>query len=182
MDYKISKEYDGNPRKLYRGICQRPGCDMEYWAPKHMLARRKYCSRRCKDLNSRDRVDIICAYCGKPFQVPRNKFERSKSGLFFCCRKHKDIAQRLENGILAPPHYTTFDTTKDYRKKMAAVTAPEDFVCQNPECPITKAGIKIPRYMLAIHHIDKNRDNNDLSNLKILCAWCHSLMHRRVIP
>jgi 5-methylcytosine-specific restriction endonuclease McrA len=31
---------------------------------------------------------------------------------------------------------------------------------------------------LEVHHIDKNRDNNDISNLVILCANCHTIRHK----
>jgi 5-methylcytosine-specific restriction endonuclease McrA len=31
--------------------------------------------------------------------------------------------------------------------------------------------------ILAVHHIDKNRSNNELSNLMWLCHNCHFLIH-----
>lgn len=30
---------------------------------------------------------------------------------------------------------------------------------------------------LEVHHIDKNRDNNSIENLKVLCANCHRIIH-----
>lgn len=30
---------------------------------------------------------------------------------------------------------------------------------------------------LEVHHIDKNRDNNSIENLKVLCANCHRITH-----
>lgn len=33
---------------------------------------------------------------------------------------------------------------------------------------------------LVIHHADMNRDNNDASNLKILCGTCHNIIHARI--
>jgi hypothetical protein len=33
---------------------------------------------------------------------------------------------------------------------------------------------------LHVHHIDKNRQNNQLSNLKLLCRSCHSKEHRGI--
>lgn len=33
-------------------------------------------------------------------------------------------------------------------------------------------------HALEVHHIDKNRSNNDISNLKVLCANCHALTHK----
>jgi 5-methylcytosine-specific restriction endonuclease McrA len=32
---------------------------------------------------------------------------------------------------------------------------------------------------LEIHHIDRNRHNNDLENLEVLCSNCHSIEHRK---
>lgn len=34
---------------------------------------------------------------------------------------------------------------------------------------------------LEVHHIDKNRDNNSIENLKVLCANCHTLTHKNTI-
>lgn len=33
---------------------------------------------------------------------------------------------------------------------------------------------------LVIHHADMNRDNNDSTNLKILCGTCHNIIHARI--
>jgi hypothetical protein len=44
------------------------------------------------------RTEVVCAYCGKTFFKQNSKLPNSKSGLYFCCREHKDMAQRLESG------------------------------------------------------------------------------------
>ena len=33
-------------------------------------------------------------------------------------------------------------------------------------------------YAIEVHHIDKNRKNNNIENLKVLCANCHLGVHR----
>jgi len=38
--------------------------------------------------------------------------------------------------------------------------------------------IAIDPCQLDVHHIDKNRKNNDPMNLKTLCANCHRLLHK----
>ena len=33
---------------------------------------------------------------------------------------------------------------------------------------------------LHVHHIDKDHNNNDLSNLQVVCSWCHNnVIHKR---
>lgn len=32
---------------------------------------------------------------------------------------------------------------------------------------------------LVVHHIDENRENNSLENLRVLCANCHMRGHRK---
>lgn len=36
--------------------------------------------------------------------------------------------------------------------------------------------------ILGVHHKDRNRKNNDLSNLEVLCPNCHSLEHMKHLP
>lgn len=33
---------------------------------------------------------------------------------------------------------------------------------------------------LEVHHIDRNRTNNSIDNLKVLCANCHRLLHKHL--
>lgn len=35
--------------------------------------------------------------------------------------------------------------------------------------------------IIEIHHIDRNRNNNNISNLIGLCPTCHKLLHRGII-
>jgi predicted HNH restriction endonuclease len=35
--------------------------------------------------------------------------------------------------------------------------------------------------ILGVHHKDRNRHNNDISNLEVLCPNCHSLEHLKHI-
>jgi len=45
---------------------------------------------------------------------------------------------------------------------------------KNPKCVL--CGIK-DKNVLAVHHIDKNRQNNKVYNLSWLCHNCHFLIH-----
>jgi hypothetical protein len=52
--------------------------------------------------------------------------------------------------------------------------------CSNNKCIIGKKGIKVPKKMLDVDHIDCNRENNKLENLQVLCVWCHALKTRKI--
>jgi len=36
--------------------------------------------------------------------------------------------------------------------------------------------------ILGVHHKDRNRNNNDMSNLEVLCPNCHSMEHMKHTP
>lgn len=114
-----------------------------------------------------NRTDVECAYCGKVFIRSNSDLLKSKSGLYFCCREHKDIAQRIESGSqfneLRPDSYGENHTK--YRSLAFRIYAHECAICgYNDDNDIS---------LLDVHHIDENRDNNDPDNLIVLCPNCH---------
>lgn len=137
-----------------------------------------------EDKNKRyenNRIKIKCAYCDKEFLRPLSDLNKSKSGLHFCCREHKDLAQRLESGqnfqSMRPEHYGT--TAKNYREKAFREYKVECAICNWNE----------DKDVLEVHHIDGDRTNNEVKNLIILCPICHrklttgkyELINRKVI-
>ena len=125
-----------------------------------------------EDKNNRfdeSRIEVECAYCHKKIIKQKSKLENSKSGLYFCCREHKDLAQRIDSGSefdkMRPEHYgETLSDSPDYRKKAFRTYENKCAVCGYLEEP----------KILQVHHIDENRANNDLNNLIILCPNCHA--------
>lgn len=109
-----------------------------------------------KDLN------VECAYCGIKFHKSDSQIQNSKSGLHFCCREHKDLAQRLESNItqIWPNHY---GKQSDYR----------ELAFRNFEHKCCVCGWNEDKRILEVHHKDSNRENNLLKNLCILCPNCH---------
>lgn len=123
------------------------------------------CSEEKKNKKfEQQRTKVKCAYCGKIFSKPNSKLN-SKSGLYFCCREHKDLAQRIDSGNqfdnIRPEHYN--QGTSNYRK-IAFNSFPH-------ECAI--CGWNEDKDILQVHHIDENRKNNNEENLIILCPTCH---------
>ena len=129
----------------------------------------KYCSLSCACRAKPKKIrepNTTCAHCQKAFWVPAQRFKTSKSGLHFCCREHKDIAARI-GGIEAiqPDHYGTINSNHhDYRIK-----ALRNYPAVCMRCGFDK--------YVVVHHKDRNRENNVLENLEILCPNCHAIEH-----
>jgi hypothetical protein len=131
----------------------------------------KFCDRKCSaNYNSKHMSqpinNSICALCGKHFYKSESTKSKSKSGLFFCCRKHKDEAQKI-GGIkeIMPAHYDS--SVYDYRKIAFREKLP---ICE-------RCGYCTNIAAIVVHHKDKDRTNNDISNLEILCCNCHAIEH-----
>jgi len=108
--------------------------------------------------------DSTCAWCSKPFR--RGRTRPSKTGLYFCCRDHKDAA--LGSGMyptLQPSHYGT--AKPDYRQIAFAHYPARCNRCGYDKYP----------EVLQVHHRDEDYSNSKTSNLEILCPTCHTEHH-----
>ncbi len=151
-------------------------CEQEYQAEERYLKRGqgKYCSQSCASkyaaFGRRQQVqpNSICALptCGAPFYRAPSKKMKSKSGLLFCSKSHKDIAQEI-GGLkqIHPSHY------KDGGGRYRGIA----FRAHPHECNRCKYS-KIVE-VLVVHHKDRDRTNNSRDNLEILCPTCHSEEH-----
>ena len=118
----------------------------------------KYCSTKCynKAQSKKGRTTYECRHCGKAFKAPKshNRIYCSKE----CVNKgHKSIWK------------ATYTTVRKVLKRKGLIEK-----CQR--CGYSK----MPN-LLGVHHKDRNRLNNDLSNLEILCPNCHSEEHAKHI-
>ena len=126
------------------------------------------CSKELKDKKYQDsRTTVVCDYCGKSFTIANSKLSNSKSGLHFCCREHKDLAQRIESGnkfnAIRPEHYSENNAQTNYRQ----------IAFQNYPHKCSVCGWDEDEEILQVHHIDENRKNASIDNLIILCPTCH---------
>lgn len=133
----------------------------------------KFCSRACGNKFNKATVktpNCKCAFCAKDIYKTNSQKKNSKSGLFFCNRKCKEEAQKL-GGIKAiqPNHYgtRTIILSSDYRPIALA-----SFLHQCRSC-----GYDRHVEILQVHHKDRDRSNNDISNLELLCPTCHDEEH-----
>ena len=149
-------------------------CEKEYLVYKKELKRGfgKFCSRKCAgEYNGKRRIitttNVTCALCSKPFHLSDSKRKNSKSGLYFCSRRHKDMAQRI-GGVeeIMPAHYGNGNNA-DYRSLIFSVRPK---ICE-------RCGFDKHQAAIVVHHKDRNRSNNDITNLEVLCANCHYIEH-----
>ena len=167
MEKIVSDSYDGKTRTLFKVSCVI--CSSSNYLPAHVLKNRKeyFCSSACKK-ESRS-IKVHCAWCDSELLRTPSSFARSKSGLVFCGRKCKEKAQKI-GGLEAiqPDHYGAGIGKTDYRLTIEESGIPRK-CCK---CSYDK----VPE-ILQVHHKDRNRTNNDLSNLELVCPNCHNEEH-----
>lgn len=160
-------EKNGKRRKAIKTICQ--FCKKEFLIRERDLSRGrgKYCSVDCTNKDVKEEVKLNCAQCGKSFLKQECKMRYSRSGIHFCSRDCKDQAQRI-GGIkeIMPPHYGSSCGREVYKTLIER--------SDNPVCAGCGASKK---YLLQVHHIDGNKDNNIIDNLEIVCGNCHITRH-----
>ena len=151
----------GRRRKAVESICS--NCNNSFLVRKSWAETQKYCSAVCRTDASRNRISVSCGHCGKVFEVRESK-SSTKTGYHFCCREHKDLAQKV-GGILTPVSVNS--GINSYRETAFSAKKVE---CEN-------CGYNKHKEVLDVHHIDHDRTNNVINNLKILCPTCHIEEH-----
>jgi endogenous inhibitor of DNA gyrase (YacG/DUF329 family) len=117
-----------------------------------------FCCKKCALETNDSKITLKCAHCNKRIKRTRSQIKRSKK--FFC--SHKCAAHVTKNSKYIDGKSTYRDLAiKHY----------------GPRCK--KCGYSIIE-ALQVHHIDKNRTNNDISNLLVLCSNCHVLIHKNI--
>ena len=139
-----------------------------YTRPSHLkIGWGKYCSNKCKFKSQEKGKTLKCSNCGKKIYRTPVDFNNSKSGLFFC-NKSCHCSWMNKNLHLGADHPQWNYGRSSYK---------QIFFRQykgNIKCTI--CNIKDKR-VLIIHHKDKNRKNNLIENLELLCRNCHYLKH-----
>jgi hypothetical protein len=99
-DFKISNEYDGKTRKLFRCVCT--GCGVDIWKPKHQITETNFCSVPCKKIyreKTGKRIEFNCTECGKTFKRFKHHADKVESGRLFCSRECQSLFFTKDKGI-----------------------------------------------------------------------------------
>lgn len=126
----------------------------------------KFCSKACQYGSMFKGKMMTCAVCKSPVYRTPKDLRGSRMKLFFCNKsclaiwKNKNMPKGEQHPNWKGGEYA-------YRDKMLKANISP--ICFN--CKLTDLRV------LIVHHLDRNRRNNELSNLRWLCRNCHYLEH-----
>ncbi len=125
----------------------------------------KYCSLPCRYEDRKLGKNIKCDLCGKESYKQLKAIKNSKSKKFFCSKSCQTVWRNKE--FVGEKH-------KNWKEGLFAYRSVLDRNKIEKTCTLCRTeDLRI----LAVHHIDKNRKNNNVSNLAWLCHNCHFLVH-----
>lgn len=159
----VSGEAKPGKKIKVRCVIHNEEFEVSYDAIRKSTNKHHICPKCKAEDNAKDKVELTCDYCGKTYLKAKSK--ATKSEFHFCCRACKDAAQKVSSGekfdLLRPDHYGTGKS--NYREKAFEAYPHKCAICgwdEDEDC-------------LEVHHIDENRQNNELNNLIVLCSICH---------
>jgi len=174
MDKQYIIEKDGKKRPAEKVICH--NCGKEFLKASRLITRTEargqnhHCSKKCSQKNQVSKIEVKCAYCNESvFRTP-SQLTKSKSGLYFCNKTCKTSAQQVFGNTktiseILPAHYGA--GTSNYRQ---LALREHGEVCN-------RCGYNKLTACLQVHHKDHDHANNDIDNLEVLCANCHTEEH-----
>ena len=164
---------------------------------------RTFCSRVCYDKSRNQKIDLVCKFCNKSFSLRPSDISKSKNKRrTFCSMKcfkewcktspgkeiviceicSKEFTSKLSRKSkfcsrkckqIAFDSFKGSDVNNQNFRKGQGVYRKRAFAFYPHECFICKENTR----KLYVHHIDESHENNELENLRILCASCHVMVH-----
>ena len=145
--------------------CKNCGKSFKRKPPQIERSKAHFCSTSCQHETKKSGELKGCFICGKEIYRQSKFLKKSQSGKFFCS---KNCSLRWQNTeFVGEKHPNWINGNYSYRSVLK------------------KAGViqfcrlcgKDDQRILAVHHLDKNRQNNVKTNLVYLCHNCHHLAH-----
>ena len=125
----------------------------------------KYCSVKCRALSQQRGKMVVCFTCKKESYKSPKALTGSKSRKWFCSKSCQTL---WRNSIfIGEKHGNWKGGENSYRERLLHTKVEQ--ICLF--CKLNDIRI------LAVHHLDRNRQNNKLENLVWLCLNCHYLAH-----
>lgn len=170
-------------------------CYKECYTPKNRISKFKFCCRSCAALFVRVKIKKECEICRKIFEhisARSNKAKYCSRQCYYKARINKgNIEYKCQHcGILfkdSLSHKRKFCSKSCVGKSSVSTFNPSYTTVRKAmlnrklinKCE--RCGFNKEPKILGVHHKDRNRNNNELINLEILCPNCHSLEHSKHI-
>ena len=142
-------------------------CSKEFYGKPYFLkiGQAKYCSQQCMRIGSKTGKIVKCHSCGKDAYKTQKALRVSKSKTYFCT---KSCQTKWRNSVFVGSKHANWKEGEfAYRSVLGRNKIPRICVlCRTDDSRV-----------LAVHHIDKDRRNNNVNNLAWLCNNCHFLVH-----
>lgn len=127
-----------------------------------------YCSTHCQYEGRKNGKVIKCFICDKESYKQKKALDKSKSGKFFCSKSCQTKWRNQE--FVGIKHANWKNGLSAYRSVLT----------RNKIIPVCVLCGGKDKRVLAVHHIDKDRKNNNVANLAWLCHNCHFLVHHDI--
>jgi hypothetical protein len=125
----------------------------------------KYCSQQCNHASQKNGQVFTCSVCKKEVYRSIKHQLRSKSSKYFCSKSCQAVWRNTT--YIGDKHPNWKHGLNVYRNILKRTAVNQ--VCTKCKGSDTR--------ILAVHHKDKNRQNNTATNLIWLCHNCHFLVH-----
>lgn len=99
--------------------------------------------------------EVECQWCHKKFRRLKTELAKNKSGFVYCSR---ECGNRHKNSLIIQ-----VNDGVNYRRNA--------FLAYPHKCDICEWGED--ERVLEVHHLDEDKSNNKIENLRILCPICH---------
>jgi hypothetical protein len=172
-------------------------CKKSYRVKPYLLPTSTYCSRSCKAKATRIQIDANCIICKKPFTHISSRCNKAKYCSRICYHKGQHLNGTVKFNCVhcgkefngSPSHigkrkYCSKKCTgKSYHEtfKPNFTTVRKAMITRGLIKKCNRCGYGEEPLILGVHHKDRNRKNNTMENLEVLCPNCHSLEHLKHI-
>lgn len=171
-------------------------CQIVFTVPEYRKDTALFCSRKCMALHARQQVAANCAECGAVFYHISSRANKAKYCSPQCYHKamHKKGTVQYSCAHCGVAFMDSPSTKRKYCSKACVnktrksewkpdfSTVRKNMLVRGMLTKCTRCGYAEHPEILGVHHKDRNRKNNALANLEVLCPNCHSIEHGKHTP